>query len=141
MPQQALSVIPDDRAVEYIRTYFGKLHNGRPRYTGSRFETFGGGGERNEPSRITAADLIAVSMISVHVPAQEAIGILAELDVEIESLLVHVPVEARIENLYDTDFGAFFEWESPAGSLWRLIRQKEDGSSVDKGEDGVLKLE
>ncbi len=66
MPCQALLGITDDRAVEHIHTYFGKLLNGRPRYTGSRFETFGGGGDRNEPNRVTAADLIAVSMLSVH---------------------------------------------------------------------------
>lgn len=126
MPCQALLGITDDRAVEHIHTYFGKLLNGRPRYTGSRFETFGGGGDRNEPNRVTAADLIAVSMLSVHVPAQAAIGILEELDDEIESLLAHVPVEARIEDLRDTDFEAFFERDAPASKLWRLLRQKED---------------
>lgn len=126
MPRQALSAIPDDRAVEHIRRYFGKLLNGRPRYTGSRFETFSGGGDRNEPNRVTAADLIAVSMLSVHVPAQAAIGILEDLNDEIESLLAQVPVEARIEDLRDTDFEAFFERDAPASALWRLLRQKED---------------
>ena len=126
MPLQALTAIPDGRAVEHIRTYFGKLDNGRPRYTGSRFETFGGGGDRNEPNRVIAGDLIAVSMLSVHVPAQAAIGILDEMDEEIESLLTQVPVEARIEDLPDTDFATFFERGAPISILWRLLRQKED---------------
>lgn len=126
MPFQALSAIPNDRAVEHICTYFGKLGNGRPRYTGSRFETFGGGGDRNEPNRVTAGDLIAVSMLSVHVPAQAAIGILEDMDEEIESLLTQVPAEARIEDLSGTDFATFFERGAPASVLWRLLRQKED---------------
>lgn len=126
MPLQALSIIPDNRAVEHIRTYFGQLPNGRPKYTGSRFETLGGGGDRNEPNRITATDLIAVSMLSVYVPAQAAIGILDDLGDEIESLLARMPVEAHLEDLHDTDFGAFFERDAPASALWSLLRQRED---------------
>ncbi len=126
MPFHALSAIPDNRAVGHIRTYFEKLPNGRPKYTGSRFETFGGGGDSNEPNRVTAADLIAVSMLSVHVPAQAALGILEDLDDEIESLLSQVPVETRIEHLRDTDFATFFERGAPTIALWRLFRQKED---------------
>lgn len=130
MPRQVLSAIPDDRAVTHIRTYFGQQVNGRPRYTGSRFETFGGGGDINEPNRVTAADLIAVSMLSVHVPAQAAIGILENLECEIESLLSQIPVETRIEDLRATDFEVFFERDAPASALWRLLRQKEDSWGI-----------
>lgn len=124
MTLQALSVIPDDRAVEHIRTYFGMLPNGRPKYTGSRFETFGGGGDRNEPNRITAVDLIAVSKLSVHVPAQAAMGILEGLDAEIKQFLVQLPVEAHIEDLSGDDYQKVFERDAPpdAGERYRRSR-------------------
>lgn len=130
MPHDALARIDDGRAVEHIRTYFSIRINGRPQYTGSRFETFAGGGDRNEPNRITPADLIAVSMLAVHVPAQAALGILEELGDEIEAHLSLLPVEACLEELRRTDFDAYLENGSPADQIWHLLRQRGDAWGI-----------
>lgn len=125
MPVKALSQIGEDEAVRYINRYFDLQVNGRPLYTGSRFETFAGGGRANA-NRITASDLIAVSMLGVHVPAQASIGILGSLSERIERLLYRVPVDVTFENLTKGEFDQLLGRDSPCDELWKLLRQKGD---------------
>lgn len=124
MPINAMERLSDEVAVGHIQKYFEVQSNGRPRYTGSRFETFAGGGDVVEPNRITAADLIAVSMLSVHVPGQAALGIIEELDSRIEALLTPLAVELRLENLTAEQFSGLLDYGSPADGIWELLRQK-----------------
>ncbi|NVM96173.1 DUF6308 family protein [Arthrobacter wenxiniae] len=118
--------VTNEIAVSHIKKYFEASANGRPTYTGSRFETFAGGGDVVEPNRITAADLIAVSTLSVHVPGQAALGIIEELDGEIERLLVQVPNDVRLEDLNEEEFKKFLDDGSPTDCIWQLLRQRRD---------------
>jgi len=125
MPIDAMERLSDEVAVGHIQKYFEVQSNGRPLYTGSRFENFAGGGDFVEPNRITAADLIAVSMLSVHVPGQAALGIMEELDGRIEALLTPLAVELRLENLTAEQFSELLDYGSPADGIWQLLRQKK----------------
>jgi hypothetical protein len=86
-------------------------------------ETIAGGGDTVDPHRITPADLMAVSTLSVHVPAQAAIGIGEGLAGEIQALLSQIPVDAKLETVTGTEFAALLGEDSPALQLWRLLRQ------------------
>ena len=65
-PHNALSRISDEKALAHLGKYFG-IGGTKDGYTGSYFESLGSEREMN-PNTITAEDLIAVSMLSVHVP-------------------------------------------------------------------------
>jgi hypothetical protein len=59
-----------DQAVALLRRYFAIGDDGQPNFTGSMFERFDGGGDApHVVDRFTAADMVAVSMLSVDVPA------------------------------------------------------------------------
>lgn len=126
MPNHAMKSITDETAAGHLKKYFEIMPNKRPRYSGSKFETFTGGGDVINPNQITAADLIAVSMLSVHVPGQAALGIMENLSGEIEELLKQVPVGLHLEDLSKHGFGRLLDIGSPADQLWQLLRQHAD---------------
>lgn len=125
MPLEAMKNISEDEAVQSLKEYFEVQSNGRPLYTGSRFETLAGGGSA-EPNRITSSDLIAVSMLAVHVPAQAGLGILGPMSEKIERLLYRIPVDAKLEELTQAEYNQLLGEGSPAEDLWFLLRQKSD---------------
>ena len=128
-------------AERHIREYFQMANNGRPVFTGSRFETFGGGGAV-APDRITADDLTAVSMLSVHVPAQAAAGITGRFADDISELLARLPSNTDLHELSENEFeGLMGSNESPGAQLWDLLRQ--NGSSAGRwgvGETTASKI-
>lgn len=123
MPLNVLEAIGKKQAAEYVAAYFGVGQSGRPFYSGSKFETFAGGGDQNDPNRISAEDLVAVSMLSVHVPAQAALGILDGLAEDLEGHLKCLPVEARFEDLTHEQFQEYLGDSGPAAAAWSLLRQ------------------
>jgi hypothetical protein len=130
MPLEAMKRITkngsdESTAARYIETYFEPQANGRPRFTGSRFETFTGG-DAEEPNRITPADLTAVSMLSVHVRGQAALGITETLAGDIEPLLRKIPVNAKLEEIDAAEFARYLGKNSVAAKLWDLLRQHRD---------------
>lgn len=77
--QQLLALADHPDSDFNLRTYFGDAQPAGtpPRYTGSRFEFLAGGGYRSETAnRITADDLVAVQMLSVHVPGDVLLSLL-----------------------------------------------------------------
>lgn len=126
MPVDAMQSIAHEIAVRHINKYFEDRPNGRPRYSGSRFETFAGGGDVVDPNRITTSDLIAVSMLSVHVPGQAVLGIMEKFGNTIEDLLAAVPVGLHLGDLSQHGFKRILDVGSPADRIWQLLRQKED---------------
>ncbi|CBT75160.1 MULTISPECIES: DUF6308 family protein [Glutamicibacter] len=122
---QLRSKVDFSTAVEDVRDYFGTMGNGRPKYSGSRFETLGEGVD-TDPHRITATDLVAVSMLSVDVPAQASLGILETLAEQISELLSQIPQDLKFENLTPELFEKYLDEGSPADKLWSLLRQHED---------------
>lgn len=124
MPKNTLDLIPDDQAFKYLEQYFGTDEPDSPHFTGSRFETFGGGGDAVDPHRITADDLIAVSMLSVHVPARAVLGITGRFADQITELLSRLPVDADLHQLNCAEFTSLLDDKhSPGHQLWDLLRQ------------------
>lgn len=62
------------------------------RFTGSLFEVFAD----SDPYTITASDLVAVSMLSVTIPAPTAAWLLGEGRPLVSSLLRQIPVDAHL---------------------------------------------
>lgn len=128
MPTQSFNQIPYDRSLLHLERYFALLDNGRQKYTGAKFDVIGH--PEATPDCVTAADLLAVSMLSVNVPAYASIGILGDLGDQIEELLRMIPASSRIEELKPADLDSVFGPSAPATKLWNLLRQKEDSWGV-----------
>ncbi|MEV4656822.1 DUF6308 family protein [Micromonospora sp. NPDC049301] len=105
-----------------LRRYFGVgLPNGLPAFTGGRFEQLGGGGDHPAVrDTITPEDLIAVELLSVHVPARVALDLLeGALGREIATELRRIPTDVSLADdealQYITDGG-------PADQAWHLLK-------------------
>lgn len=84
-------------------------------FTGQHFDRLR---DSENPNVITERDLVAVSMLSVTVPAEVAIWILGNGRSEIETLLSEVPADADFwADSHNLDAG------SPMDVLWRLLGQ------------------
>ena len=104
-------------ALQKLRMYFG-LEPSTVAYTGASFERLGGGGDRGEiRDVITTEDLVAVTMLSVNVPASAALRILGPDGRQISDLLCQIPTAL---DLVDVDPELITEaW--PAWQLWALL--------------------
>lgn len=134
---QLRSKVDFDSAVTDIQDYFATMENGRPKYSGSRFETLGEDVDI-DPNQITAIDLVAVSMLSVDVPAQASLGILETLAEQISELLSQIPQDLKFENLTPELFEKYLAPGSPADKLWKILRQYDD--PWDLGQTKVSKI-
>ncbi|NMM17236.1 MAG: hypothetical protein HHJ14_08915 [Cellulomonas sp.] len=86
-------------AVELLRGYFTAQTNDG--FTGAHFERLGGGGDRPEVAcEFTAEDLVAVTMLSVKVPAEAALRILGPDRSRLSELLREIRSD---RNLVDVD--------------------------------------
>ncbi|MFD1213554.1 DUF6308 family protein [Arthrobacter sp. GCM10027362] len=114
-----------DEAVELVRRYYGTLEDGGRPYTGARFDDFAGGGAHAAvANRITADDLVAVSCLSVHVPARAAVAILDAKAEEIAKLLAEIPADKELADVTDAGFEVLLGPGSPAWQLWDLLKNK-----------------
>lgn len=109
-----------DAAVDFLQQYYA-ADGEKPRYTGSRFELMAG--LSDDPNALGPADFLAVSMLSVKVPAAAAIRLLGPDAARVGELLRQIPVNVDI---VDADPQTFHE-ESPVGRLWDLLRESRDG--------------
>jgi hypothetical protein len=107
-------------AEENVRLYFDTGW-----FTGRFFESFGGGGDATEDrDRITAADVVAVSMLGVNVPAAAAAAMVeGEAAAEIGKLLQDVPTDRCI---WEIDEVQLLDDRAPAWKLWPAIRSHHD---------------
>ena len=85
-------------------------------YTGGNFERFGD----SDANRITATDLVAVSMLGVDVPATAAIEILQHEADAIRALLKDVPTKP-MHRVKWAEIGP----DSAAEKLWNLVRSSK----------------
>lgn len=110
-------------AAALVSEYYTKLYrNGVPQ-TGSRFDDWAGGGDRVEVANaITADDLLAVSFLSVQVPAPAIIGLLETRSAEVAGLLEEIPTDLDLAAVTDDEYEAVLGALSPANKLWRLLR-------------------
>jgi hypothetical protein len=76
----------EERAVSVLSAYFAPLDRGG--FTGGRFDSFDPQGDAaQETDRFTAADLVAVGLLSVAVPARAALQLLESRQGELALLL------------------------------------------------------
>lgn len=109
-------------AVQMLTSYFlsrSRSDPRRPLYTGSMFERLGGGGDRPAVADMfTAEDIVAVSTLSVNIPAQASIRILGADGPRLSMLLRAIPADADL-----VDAGAqLIDDDSPAHQLYRHLR-------------------
>jgi len=97
------------RAVYSLGRYFTD-------FTGAWFERLA---DTDQPNRITASDIIAVSMMSVTVPARSVIWILNDGAAEIERLLGDIPIDLDI---WDATEG--LEGEGSLAALWSRLQER-----------------
>ncbi|MEU7822459.1 DUF6308 family protein [Catellatospora sp. NPDC049133] len=108
-----LAIVEHPAAVSALRCYYGG-------WTGSRFESLGRpDGTDPHPDQITAADIAAVSLLSVTVPAEGAIALLeGDLGRQVAEQLRAIPT--------DVDLGTAQAFElvrdgSAANRAWHLL--------------------
>jgi hypothetical protein len=131
MPPEIIDVVRGDDAIKDLRDYF---HEGRSRlYTGRRFETLAGGGDRPAVrDMITADDIVAVQMLAVSVPAEVSIELLGgALGRQLSDLLPRIPAGVQLgtgkarEHVADG---------SPADEAWHLLESRTDVGYVTAGK-------
>ena len=107
------------RAVDHLRRYFGLA--GGPAFTGSRFETIGGGGSSPDVANdITAMDIVSLSMLSISVPGAAAQRLLEDADFieTTRGYLAELPIDTDL-----IDYDRHHLTAGPAASLWGHLRQ------------------
>jgi hypothetical protein len=92
--------------------------------TGSSFDSWAGGGDSaKDRDRITDSDLVAVSMLSVTVPAKAAVGFRdPAVAKQITALLFKIPTDLQMSDLTPEQAQARLGKGSPAHTLWGVLR-------------------
>lgn len=101
------------RATHYLEEYF---HSGR--YTGALFDVWSSGGRSpaSSPNQFTADDLVALSLLSVHVPGEAALALLAPDDGN--------PFNALLRDIGDDrELAEEPEVPSPSQAAWVLDKR------------------
>jgi hypothetical protein len=107
-------------AVDYLERYYAVDAKHKPHFTGSRFEAFAG--RSDDPNAFGPWDFLAVSMLSVDVPAEAAIRLLERDAGNVQKSLSQIPADVDIVDVeVQTLLG-----NSPAGHLWDVLRQGRD---------------
>ncbi|WP_104168605.1 DUF6308 family protein [Arthrobacter sp. SX1312] len=116
-----------NEAVELVKQYYGPLKDtGRPR-SGAHFDEWAGGGYRAEAANeLTGDDFVAVSMLSVDVPPEAAIGLAGHRTGDVRRLLGQIPASLDFTTLTPTQFDAHLGPDSPAQQLWDILRGRQD---------------
>ncbi len=113
-------------AAELLHDYYtATKSNGQPWFTGARFESLGGAW--NNPAdadRITTADVVAVSCLSVRIPGVAAIRILEH---QAETIAEYLSAMPRIGVTFWETRESEIDLDSAAGKLWQLLRDGRDG--------------
>jgi hypothetical protein len=110
-----------DVAVDYLQRYYSVYEDGQPRYSGSRFESMAA--LNSDPNTLGPEDFLAVSMLSVNVPAKAAIRLLGRDAAIVSQLLSQIPTDVDIVDADPQMLCA----QSPAGQLWDVLRRSRDG--------------
>lgn len=115
-----------EAAAELFRRYYlePSTTTGLPS-TGSYFDEWANRGDGPDVrDRITDSDAVAVSMLSVKVPAQAIIGLQEQpLAGHIEKLLAKIPTDVKMSDLTVAEAEATLGEGSPAWLLWNELRR------------------
>jgi hypothetical protein len=115
-----------DKAVSLLRDYYATGSDGRPRYSGSQFETIAA---RNaDPNTIGPDEFVAVSLLSVRVGRHAALRLLSEDAVrDVAALLAKIPDADIVDPAVSGCSSEILMPDGPAGHLWQLLRSGKDG--------------
>lgn len=107
-------------AVALVADYFKTmLDDGVPYHSGAEFETLAGGGDAPAVANsFTAADLVAVSLLSVDVPGIATLRVLGTRAEALTALLQKVPVDRELRDATDDEIAP----GSAADDLWHAVR-------------------
>jgi Family of unknown function (DUF6308) len=126
----ALPVVLADprRAADLVLRYFEgrRDHDRTPLYTGAAFERFAGSGDHPRVANVfTAADLVAVSMLSVQVPPRAALRILLDECDSLSACLADIPADV---DLADVDEAVVADGSAADRLWWQLYSYPGVGS-------------
>lgn len=94
--------------------------------TGSYFDEWAGRGDIANKDVITDSDAVAVSMLSVTVPAKAMIGLAEpETAARISDLLEQIPTDTALSSLSHDQAEALLTDQGPAALLWRSPQHEE----------------
>lgn len=112
--------------VKAVEDYFGA--SGATPFDGSRFETYGHQLGADDFS-VTAADLVAVTLLSMEIRRASRSGIttahvlaLEDRSKEVSALLRQIPADCDLHDLSTTEFERILGMNSPGQDLWNLLR-------------------
>lgn len=112
-----------DAAADLLRRYYQETFKGGQPRAGSRYDGWAGGGDEPEVvDTFTPDDCVAVSFLSVDVPARAAIAVLDTQKEEANSLLSKIDPNLDLADVKAEDFDEHLGAESPASQLWDLLR-------------------
>lgn len=95
--------------------------------TGSYFDEWAGRGDTANKDVITDSDAVAVSMLSVTVPAKARIGLAEpETAARITDLLEQIPTDTALSSLSLDQAEALLTDQGPAALLWRELRSTKN---------------
>lgn len=115
-----------EEAVQYVDSYFHDVgKSGRKYYTGAHFDTWVGGGSSASAIELTGDDFTAVSMLSVNVPAEAAVGLAEKAD-RVRQLLAAMPVGVDFTDLSRAGFERHLGQNSAAQKLWDVLRSHKE---------------
>lgn len=105
------------------RYFHGEGPDGRPLYTGARFDVLDGGGARSEVrDKITPSDLLAVACLEVVVPTPVCLDLVeGPLGEQVTALLSEIPADMQMG---DTNADKHIKDKSPADKAWQLLDQE-----------------
>lgn len=91
--------------------------------TGSYFDEWAGRGDTSDRNVITDSDAVAVSMLSVTVPAKAMVGLAEpETAARITELLKQIPTNVPLSSLSSEKAAALLTSQGPAALLWKELR-------------------
>ena len=110
----------NERAIELLRRYFGLADN--TAFTGSRFESLGGGGDAPDTANvITAADILSLSTLSIRVHGSAVLQLLEDEQFSSEASDYLAQIPANLD-LVDAD-PTMLAKGSPAYRLWHHLKR------------------
>lgn len=111
-------------AATLLRRYYHERDKKGLLSTGSYFDEWAGRGDTANRDVITDSDAVAVSMLSVTVPAKAMVGLAEpETAARITELLRQVPTDVPLSNLSTENAADLLTGEGPAAKLWKALRK------------------
>lgn len=126
MVHEILDAEHTGEAVELVKRYYRPLEStGRPR-SGAHFDDWAGRGDRTEiANQLTGDDFVAVSLLSLDMSPEAAIGLGWHRNTEVQRLLAAIPTSRDFTTLNRDEFETHFGSGSPAQQLWDVLRGRQ----------------